>query len=324
MESTALKFNTDINFAMEMDANDKLASYRQEFFHPINAEGKEKIYLSGNSLGLQPVATPKRIQNELYRWQTMGAEAHHAGDLPWSSYQQPLKEYLTHIVGASSNEIVLMNGLSVNIHLMLVSFYHPTPDRYKILISEPMFPSDRYAVQSFLAMKGYDPDDAIIYWKTAPNSLTHDIHDLEKLLKEQGEQISLIWLEGVNFLSGQALDMAKITRLGHEYGSKVGFDLAHTVGNIPLKLHDWDVDFAAWCSYKYLNGGPGAIAGCYINEKYVREPLAQLAGWYGNDPKTRFQFAHDFEPFSRSGTLANQQSTHSCHGSFTGFTGFVP
>lgn len=160
-----------------------------------------------------------------------------------------------------------------------------------------MFPSDRYAVQSFLAMKGYDPDDAIVYWKAGPNSLTHDTHDLEKLLKEQGAQISLIWLEGVNFLSGQALDMAKITRLGHEYGCKVGFDLAHTAGNIPLKLHDWDVDFAAWCSYKYLNGGPGAIAGCYVNEKYVREPLAQLAGWYGNDPKTRFQFAHDFEPY---------------------------
>ena len=181
-----------------------------------------------------------------------------------------------------------MNGLTVNIHLMLVSFYQPTQSRYKILMSDPAFPSDQYAVKSFLQMKGYDPKDAIILWKPKPGQHTLDSDDLQNIMEKHGEEIAIIWLEGVNFLNGQAINMHEITQLGHRHGCKVGYDLAHAVGNIPLRLHDWDVDFAAWCSYKYLNGGPGAVAGCYVNEKYVTEPLTQLAGWHGVD-QNRFK-----------------------------------
>ncbi len=294
---TALRYSTEETQAHQLDHDDPLKSFRQQFFHPVNQEGIQKIYFSGNSLGLQPRDTPKTVQQELQRWQTLASEGHSVGELPWSLFHEPLRKYLTAIIGASVNEIVLMNGLTVNIHLMLVSFYQPQGTRKKILLTEPAFPSDRYAVQSFLKLRGYDPYQDIVYWRTKPGTYTLDTADLKEILASQGEDIALIWLEGVNYLTGQAMDMPGITELGHQYGCKVGWDLAHTIGNVPLQLHQWQVDFAAWCSYKYLNGGPGAIGGCYIHEKYLTESLHQLAGWYGNDLKTRFKFDHEFIPF---------------------------
>jgi kynureninase len=286
------EFRRDESFAMEMDAADPLREYREQFLIPKRASGEPVIYFCGNSLGLQPTKAREYVQQELNDWARLAVDAHFEGKTPWYSYHEVFGEAGARLVGARPGEVVMMNSLTVNLHLMMVTFYQPTTERYKILIEDPAFPSDLYAVKSHLRTRGLDPDKALLVAK--PRSGEHCIRteDLETLLEREGRSIALVMLGGVNFLTGQAFDIARITEVGHRHGCIVGWDLAHAAGNLALRLHDWNVDFAAWCSYKYLNSGPGAVAGCFVHERHGKNPrndLPRFAGWWGNDPQTRFK-----------------------------------
>lgn len=284
-------------FALKMDENDPLRNYRQKFFIPKTPAGEECIYLCGNSLGLQPKTVRAYVEQELKDWEELGVEGHsHAGN-PWMPYHELLTEPMARLVDGKPHEVVVMNTLTVNLHLMMVSFYRPTPERNKILIEYSAFPSDRYAVKSQVRFHGYDPESSLIELKPKAGKEIVEWDDFEKVMEKGGNSIALILVGGVNYYSGQLYDMARITELGHQYGCTVAFDLAHAAGNVPLRLHDWDVDFAVWCTYKYLNSGPGSIAGCFIHEKYAdRSDLRRFAGWWGHDKQTRFLMGPDFIP----------------------------
>jgi kynureninase len=284
--------------ALALDADDELASYRDQFYLPrVHAKGQQVVYLCGHSLGLQPQIVRDYIDEELQDWATWGVEGHFKARRPWLSYHETLSAQTARLVGAKPAEVVVMNSLTVNLHLMLVSFYRPTPERCKILIEADTFPSDRYAVESHLKWHGYDPRAALLTLQPRPGEVAVRQEDIAALLHREGESIALIWLGGVNYYTGQVFDMANITTIGHAQGCVVGFDLAHAAGNIVLQLHDWDVDCAVWCSYKYLNGGPGAVAGCFVHERYANRPdLPRLAGWWGHNKDTRFQMPVDFDP----------------------------
>ncbi len=282
-----------------LDASDPLRGYRERFHIPRQKDGSPIVYFAGNSLGLHPRTAKTIVDEELTDWAEQGVEGHFNAKRPWYSYHELLRESAARLVGAMPGEVVLMNSLTVNLHLMMVSFYRPTPGRYKILIEEPCFPSDIYAVKSQLRVHGYNPDAALVVVR--PRAGEHVIHeeDIEAVLEREGKQIALVLIGGVNFVTGQVFDMERITAAGHAQGCIVGFDLAHAVGNIPLRLHDWNVDFAAWCNYKYLNSGPGAVAGCFVHERHGKNlDLPRFAGWWGNDPATRFrmQLNEDFIP----------------------------
>jgi kynureninase len=260
-------------------------------------DGTPWLYLCGNSLGLQPKRVRAAVEQELQDWATLGVEGHFKAQTPWLSYHETLADQTARLVGATPREVVVMNSLTVNLHLLFVSFYRPTPGRYKVLIEADTFPSDRYAVISHLRWHGYDPDEALLTLQPRPGEATVRTEDIVALLAREGQDIALIWLGGVNYYSGQAFDMATITEVGHAHGCVVGFDLAHAVGNLILKLHTWGVDFAVWCSYKYLNAGPGAIGGCFVHERHASRPeLPRLAGWWGHDKTTRFRMPPDFNP----------------------------
>lgn len=289
------EFSPGKEFARQMDENDPLRKYREEFFIPQTESGEDYIYFCGNSLGLQPKRVRAYIEQELKDWGELGVEGHFHARNPWLPYHEFLSESLARLVGAKTHEVIAMNTLTVNLHLMMVSFYRPTPDRHKILIEYSAFPSDQYAVKSQIKFHGYDPHEALVELKpkTGTEIVTWD--DFENVMEREGQSIALILIGGVNYYSGQLYDMARITELGHNYDCTVAFDLAHAVGNVPLYLHDWDVDFAAWCSYKYLNSGPGSIGGCFIHENYAnRADLPRFAGWWGHDKKNRFQMKSDF------------------------------
>ncbi len=239
-------------------------------------------------MGLQPITVAAALAQELEDWKHLGVEGHFKGKNPWKDYHEFLTQQMAHVVGAKPIEVVVMNNLTVNLHLMMVSFYRPTAERYKILIEASAFPSDQYAVKSQLLFYGFDPATTLIELKTGEN--------IEELLEREGESIALILLGGVNYYTGQFFDLEKITELGHKHGCIVGFDLAHAAGNALLKLHDWNVDFACWCNYKYLNGGPGCVAGCFVHERFAHdEKLPRFAGWWGHDKANRFKMGPDFK-----------------------------
>jgi kynureninase len=283
--------------AMALDADDTLAPYRDRFHLPQGRDGQPCVYLCGHSLGLQPKNVSTYVEQELQDWARLGVEGHFAAQTPWLSYHETLTPQTARLVGARPQEVVVMNALTVNLHFLFVSFYRPTPERYHILIEDDVFPSDRYAVTSHLKWHGYDPAEALLALAPRPGEATLRTEDIEAVLARAGHRIALVWLGGVNYYTGQAFDMARIAAAGHAQGCPVGFDLAHAAGNLPLRLHDWNVDCAAWCSYKYINAGPGAVAGCFVHERYAHRPdLPRLAGWWGHNKASRFDMPSGFDP----------------------------
>ncbi len=293
-----MSYASGIDFALTQDKHDPCARFRDEFNFPDPPPGVDRtIYLCGNSLGLQPKRAAKLVEEELEDWRRLAVEGHWQARRPWMPYHENLAADLAGLVGARPGEVVAMNSLTVNLHLMMVSFFRPRPDRYKILIEQPAFPSDRYAVVSQLEFHGLSPADALI--EVAPRDGESSIRDEDilDLIEEHGDTLALVMLPGVQYYSGQLFDMQTITDHAHRKGCMVGFDLAHAAGNALLHLHEWDADFAVWCSYKYLNAGPGAVAGCFIHERHGRDPsLTRFAGWWGHEKATRFEMGPDFHP----------------------------
>ena len=295
-------FQNSLEFARQQDEQDELRGFRDRFLHPL-LDGKQAIYFCGNSLGLQPRSVSQYVQAELEDWASLGVEGHVHSRNPWLYYHHFMEEQVAAIVGAASpKEVVVMNTLSVNLNLMMVSFYRPTIKRYKILLEAHAFPSDQYAAEMQARFHGFDPKDAILELPLRPGESTHRTEDILEYVDKNGDDIALILIGGVNYYSGQLFDMQAITRAGHEKGAMVGFDLAHAAGNAPLQLHDWDVDFAVWCTYKYLNSGPGGVSGVFVHERFANRPdLPRFAGWWGNDEKTRFLMEPGFHPQEGAG-----------------------
>ena len=291
-------FEKNRSFALELDAQDTLGDFQKWFLFP-ETNGTRNVYLLGNSLGLQPVSARLALAKVLQQWADLGVESFFKGKEPWLEFHHQLASKLAVIVGANPSEISIMNQLSVNIHLMLASFYNPIGKRKKILIEAKAFPSDQYALDSFLKMLGLDPNDVLI--EISADSENDNIDDAEiiRLIKQHGDDLALVFLGGVNYYTGQLFDIQKITAVAHEVGAVAGFDLAHAAGNVLLELHDWDVDFACWCSYKYLNAGPGAMGAVFINERFHKnQSMNRLAGWWGNKEENRFLMNRNFEPAS--------------------------
>lgn len=289
-------YTRSLEFAKEKDANDSLNKYRDQFYIPV-INGIETVYFTGNSLGLQPKSTKGYIEKELDAWKDWGVEGHFLAEKPWFKYHEYLTEKTANIVGALPSEIVVTHSLTTNLHLLMVSFYQPTKTKYKILCEAKAFPSDQYALESQVKFHGFEPNDALI--EIAPREGEHLINeeDILAAIKEHGDSIVLIMIGGVNYYTGQLFDMETITKAGHEAGAKVGFDLAHAAGNIAVKLHDWGVDFAAWCSYKYLNSSPGGVSGMFVHQRHEYNPeLPRFAGWWGYDKETRFLMEPGFNP----------------------------
>jgi kynureninase len=293
-----LEFQSGEDFAIAIDERDPLRQFRQRFFFPKVA-GDDCIYLCGHSLGLQPKTAAAYVEQELEAWAQLGVEAHFRAKNPWMPYHRLLTEQTAELVGAQPLEVVIMNSLTVNLHLMMVSFYRPIATRHKIVVESGAFPSDQYAVKSQIRFHGFDPATSQIELTPRPGESCLRDEDIQSLIEREGDSIALILLGGVNYATGQAFDMASVTRWGHAQGCMVGFDLAHAAGNLLLKLHEWDPDFAVWCSYKYLNGGPGCIGGCFVHERHAdSRNLPRLAGWWGHDEKSRFEMGPNFQPMS--------------------------
>ncbi|MDX2247453.1 MAG: kynureninase [Bacteroidia bacterium] len=292
-----MHFENTLSFARERDIADPLRSFRERFFLPIKPDGEPFVYLCGNSLGLQPKTVENYIRTELNDWAKLGVEGHFHAQNPWLPYHEFLTDSSARLVGARPEEVVVMNSLSVNLHLMMVSFYRPQNSRFKIIIEEDAFPSDLYAVESQIRFHGHNPSDALIKLRPRLGEYCLRTEDIEAAIGQAGDSLSLVLIGGVNYYTGQAFDMEKITAAGHKAGAFVGFDLAHAAGNIELKLHDWEVDFACWCSYKYLNSGPGGVGGCFVHQRHITDPdLPRFAGWWGHDKNTRFKMGPEFHP----------------------------
>ncbi|OBQ55823.1 kynureninase [Tamlana sp. s12] len=285
-----------LEYALEQDESDELKSYRNQFHLPKDKHGNNLIYMTGNSLGLQPKQTSAYVHKELDDWAKLGVEGHTTGDTPWLAYHEFLTKNMADVVGAKPIEVIVMNTLTTNLHLMMVSFYKPTKSRYKILIESDAFPSDKYAVESQLRHHGFDDQEGVIQWKPRENEELLRYEDLESILQKEGDQIALILIGGINYYTGQYFDLKRITKLGHQYGCKVGFDCAHAAGNVVLNLHDSGADFAVWCTYKYLNSGPGSLAGCFIHERHAHNKnLNRFTGWWSHNKATRFNMRDDFD-----------------------------
>ncbi|XP_043086847.1 kynureninase [Puntigrus tetrazona] len=310
---------TSLSVAEHLDRHDELRLLRQEFLVPKISDlplsdlslvdgSEDCVYFAGNSLGLQPKNTRKYIDEELEKWAKIGVHGHLKGSRPWAWAEDTLEELMAKIVGAKPEEVALMNGLTVNLHLLMLSFYKPTPKRYKILLEERAFPSDHYAVESQIGLRGLDVTDSMLVVAPRQGEDTIRTEDLAALIEREGDSIALVMLSGVQYYTGQLFDMEAITRAGHAKGCLVGFDCAHAVGNAELKLHDWDVDFACWCSYKYVNSGAGGLAGAYIHEKHAHSVKPTLTGWWGHDLKTRFLMNNemDLQPGVNGFRLSNQ------------------
>ncbi len=286
-----------LEYAQKLDNLDPIAPMRNEFHIPKQDNGDDEIYLCGNSLGLQPKKTSSYLNYELTQWQKLGVKGHFSGDFPWMPYHEFLAEESAKLVGAKPSEVVCMNSLTANLHFMMVSFYQPTNKRNKILIEDHAFPSDHYAVESQIKFHGYNPQDALVLIKPRKGEETLCTEDILQTIEDQGDEIALIMLPGVQYYTGEVLDMEVITQAGHSKGCKVGFDLAHAAGNLVMDLHGWQVDFAAWCNYKYLNSGPGSVAGCFVHESHHHnKELPRFAGWWGHDKETRFEMDNTFIP----------------------------
>jgi len=283
--------------ARELDRQDPLLEFRDEFWIPKEADGSEQMYFCGNSLGLQPRRLQADMARELDAWKRLGVEGHFKGDAPWMPYHELLREPLARLVGAQPAEVVAMNSLTVNLHLMMVSFFRPSGARRKILIERQPFPSDRYAVESQLRFHGLEPEKCLVELGGGGDDRVIEESRVEAYLQEHGDTVALVLWPGVHYASGQCFDLARIAAAARSVGAAVGFDLAHAAGNIPLALHNSGADFAAWCSYKYLNAGAGAVAGCFIHERHHgQESLPRFHGWWGADPAHRFKMAKEFRP----------------------------
>ncbi|NCO63783.1 MAG: kynureninase [Flavobacteriales bacterium] len=291
-----LNYQLGLDFALEQDQKDALSAYRNQFHIPKDKQGNELIYMTGNSLGLQPKITKKYINQELEDWANLGVEGHTNAKNPWLKYHEFLTESMSEIVGAKPNEVVVMNTLTVNLHLMMVSFYKPTAKRYKILIEADAFPSDKYAVESQLRHHGFNDKEGLILWKARQGKELVNYEDLEAIFEAHGNEIALVMIGGVNYYTGQYFDMKRITNLGHKHGCMVGFDCAHGAGNVELNLHDSGADFAVWCTYKYLNSGPGSLAGCFVHERHANnKDLNRFTGWWSHNKETRFRMRDEFD-----------------------------
>lgn len=289
-------YKPTLDYAQQQDKEDKLAHLRAQFHIPKDAKGNDWLYFTGNSLGLQPKQTQQYIQQELDDWAKYGVEGHFEARNPWMPYHEFLTNSMAKIVGAKPLEVVVMNTLTTNLHLLMVSFYQPTKTKYKIVIESDAFPSDRYAVQSQLKFHGFDTEEGLIEWKPREGEELLRIEDLEKIVDEQGDEIALLLIGGVNYYTGQYLDIKRIAEIGHAKNCMVGIDLAHGAGNISPKLHDSGVDFAAWCTYKYLNSGPGSLGGLFVHEKHAHnKDLPRFAGWWNHNKETRFNMRQPFD-----------------------------
>ena len=289
-------FNNSRELALELDNKDPLLSYNDKFHFPVQENGNKHIYLCGNSLGLQAKITESFVKQELDDWKALGVEGHFHAQNPWLPYHEFLSESYSKIVGSKKSEVIAMNTLSVNLHLMMVSFYRPNETKNKIIIEGDAFPSDIYAVESHMKHHGIDPSESLIKIRPREGEVIIRLEDIINVIEQNSESVSLIMLGGVNYYTGQLFDMKKITQVAHNHGILVGFDLAHAVGNVLLSLHDWNVDFAVWCSYKYLNSGPGSVAGAFIHERHHNKNLERFAGWWGHDKESRFKMPDQFQP----------------------------
>lgn len=294
-------FETGRDFAVALDERDPLRAFRDEFLIPKRENGSDEIYFAGNSLGLLPRRARSFVDAELDKWGRLAVKAHFSGPDPWMPYHELLAAPTANLVGASPAEVVTMNSLTVNLHLMMASFYRPTRERHKILIEDRAFPSDDYAVESHAAHRGFDPASAIVRLGPRGDQPGIATEDIAEVLARDGDSIALVLLPGVQYYTGHAFDVEAITRLAREKGCVAGWDLAHAAGNLVLKLHDWDVDFAVWCTYKYLNSGPGSVGGCFVHERHganstSNTELPRLAGWWGHDKESRFRMQSGFRP----------------------------
>ena len=290
-------FENNLAFAKAQDTQDPLQAYRSKFHIPVDKEGKELIYMCGNSLGCQPKAVATYLNQELKDWANLGVEGHFDAENPWMPYHEQLSDPMAAIVGAKPSEVIIMNTLTTNLHLMMVSFYNPTPERHKIIIESDAFPSDKYAVESQIRQRGYDPEASLILWQPREGEELCRYEDLEALVQEHSDSIALLLIGNTNYYSGQFYPIKKITELGHNNGSKVGFDLAHGVGNIMPELHKNGPDFAVWCTYKYLNSGPGSLGGCFVHERHHTDKnIQRFTGWWGQNKNTRFNMRKGFDP----------------------------
>jgi kynureninase len=295
--SVPLPFEPGEAFARALDREDPLARFRADFLFPMDSRGEPAVYLAGNSLGLQPRKARAYVEAELDDWARFAVDGHLHARHPWLPYHEELTDRVARLVGAKPLEVVVMNTLTVNLHLMLVSFYRPTRERFKILVEGGAFPSDRYAVASQVRFHGHAAEHAVVQVQPRSGEAALRPEDLLAAIEAEGPSLALVLLGNVNYLTGQAFDVAAVTRAAHAQGARVGFDLAHGAGNLLLNLHDAGPDFAVWCSYKYLNGGPGTLAGCFVHERHARErELPRFEGWWGHDKATRFQMGPTFEP----------------------------
>jgi kynureninase len=289
-------YKLGLDFALEQDQNDELSSYRNQFHIPKDKNGNDCIYMTGNSLGLQPKQTKTYVNQELKDWANLGVEGHFKAKNPWLDYHAYLGKSMAQIVGAKPIEVVVMNTLTANLHFMMASFFKPTKTRYKILIEADAFPSDKYAVESQLRHHGFDDKEGLILWNARKGEELANYKDLEAILETQGNNIALILIGAVNYYTGQFFDLKRITELGHKHGCMVGFDCAHGAGNVALNLHDSGADFAAWCTYKYLNSGPGSIAACFVHERHAyNKNLNRFTGWWSHNKETRFKMRDEFD-----------------------------
>jgi len=294
-----MNYQNSLDFAKQLDQEDPISYLRNEFHIPRDKEGKEWLYFTGNSLGLQPKITSKYIEQELDDWANFGVKGHFEAKNPWLSYHELLTDTMAKVVGAKPVEVVVMNTLTTNLHLLMVSFYQPSKTKYKIIIESDAFPSDRYAVQSQLSFHGFDPEEALIEWKPKEGKELLELEDLKSILDSQGDEVALLLIGGVNYYTGQYLDIKKIAELGHAKKCMVGIDLAHGAGNIQPNLHNSSIDFAAWCTYKYLNSGPGSLSGLFVHEKHAqRKDLPRFAGWWNHNKETRFNMRQPFDVMS--------------------------
>jgi kynureninase len=291
-----MHFENTLSASQNLDAQDPLRHFRAQFIFPKHHD-TDALYCCGNSLGLQPQSTRQALLNELDQWAEHGVEGHFRGELPWMHYHKFLTEQAARLVGAQAHEVVVMNTLTVNLHLMMVSFYRPTATRFKIVMEAGAFPSDQYAVESQVRYHGFDPAAAIVEVAPRPGEETLRTDDILQVIEKEGDSVALVLFGGVNYYTGQFYDLEKIAAAGHRIGARVGFDLAHAAGNVPLRLHDWGADFAVWCSYKYLNSGPGGPSGAFVHARHADAvDLPRFAGWWGHDESVRFQMRKGFKP----------------------------
>jgi len=288
------QFSVSRDFALDSDAADILARFRKQFELPVSSSGLPLNYLCGHSLGLAPRAALDYVSDELADWASLGVAGHHTAARPWIDYAQNFTKGLQHVTGAQANEVIAMNSLTVNLHLMMASFYRPVGMRDKVLIEAGAFSSDRHAVLGQLSWHKLDAEECLVEIEPRAGEESLRIEDIEAKIEELGPELALVLWPGVQYRTGQFFDCARIARAAHEVGALAGFDMAHAIGNVPLALHDWNIDFAVWCSYKYLNSGPGAIAGAFIHERHFENSPVRLSGWWGHDPKTRFQMLPEF------------------------------